>query len=71
MILSSCSPYFEEILSSISPFQHPVLFMKDVPFWALKAMCDFMYAGEVHISQDKIQDLLAAAAAFKVFLTHK
>ncbi|XP_066144096.1 uncharacterized protein [Euwallacea fornicatus] len=66
MILSSCSSYFEEILNGIMPFQHPVLFMKDIPFWALKALCDFMYAGEVHIGQDKLADLLAAANSLKI-----
>lgn len=68
MILSSCSPYFEEVLSGISPLQHPVLFMKDIPFWILKALCDFMYAGEVHILQDHLEDLITAANALKVIL---
>lgn len=66
MILSSCSPYFEEVLNGIGPFQHPVLFMKDIPFWILKALCDFMYAGEVHILQDKLQELLNVATTLKV-----
>ncbi|XP_044261462.1 uncharacterized protein LOC123009313 isoform X2 [Tribolium madens] len=66
LILSSCSPYFEEILSGISPFQHPVLFMKDIPFWILKSLCDFMYAGEVHIFQNKLEELLTVAEALKI-----
>ncbi|KAJ8956243.1 hypothetical protein NQ318_014975 [Aromia moschata] len=66
LILSSCSPYFEEVLSGISPFQHPVLFMKDVPFWILKSLCDFMYAGEVHIFQNKLEELLAVADTLKI-----
>ncbi|XP_018569988.1 longitudinals lacking protein, isoforms F/I/K/T-like isoform X2 [Anoplophora glabripennis] len=66
LILSSCSPYFEEVLSGISPFQHPVLFMKDIPFWVLKSLCDFMYAGEVHIFQNKLEELLAVAETLKI-----
>ncbi|KAJ8953714.1 hypothetical protein NQ314_007324 [Rhamnusium bicolor] len=66
LILSSCSPYFEEVLSGISPFQHPVLFMKDIPFWILKSLCDFMYAGEVHIFQNKLEELLAVAEMLKI-----
>ncbi|KXZ75599.1 hypothetical protein TcasGA2_TC015970 [Tribolium castaneum] len=66
LILSSCSPYFEEILSGISPLQHPVLFMKDIPFWILKSLCDFMYAGEVHIFQNKLEELLTVAEALKI-----
>lgn len=66
VILSSCSPYFEEVLASISPYQHPVLFMKDTPFWILKSLCDFMYSGEVHILQTKLEELLAVAENLKV-----
>ncbi|CAG9834067.1 unnamed protein product [Diabrotica balteata] len=66
VILSSCSPYFEEVLASISPYQHPVLFMKDVPFWTLKCICDFMYSGEIHIIQTKLDELLAIAETLKI-----
>ncbi|XP_072392700.1 uncharacterized protein [Diabrotica undecimpunctata] len=66
VILSSCSPYFEEVLASISPYQHPVLFMKDVPFWTLKCICDFMYSGEIHILQTKLDELLAIAETLKI-----
>ncbi|XP_056633900.1 myb-like protein X [Diorhabda sublineata] len=66
VILSSCSPYFEEVLASISPYQHPVLFMKDIPFWILKCLCDFMYSGEVHILQNKLEELLAVAEMLKI-----
>lgn len=66
LILSSCSVYFDEILSSITPQQHPVIFLKDIPFWILKALCDFMYAGEVHIDQSKLEELLQVAEVLKV-----
>ncbi|XP_050299816.1 titin-like isoform X2 [Anthonomus grandis grandis] len=66
MILSSCSSYFEEVLSGIAPLQHPVLFMKDIPFWILKGLCDFMYAGEVHILQDCLKEFLDVATTLKI-----
>ncbi|CAG9770865.1 unnamed protein product [Ceutorhynchus assimilis] len=66
IVLSMCSPYFEEILDGIGPFQHPVLFMKDVPFWILKSLCDFMYAGEIRILQDKLDELLNVATVLKI-----
>ncbi|XP_019875972.2 uncharacterized protein LOC109603910 isoform X1 [Aethina tumida] len=66
LILSSCSPYFEEVLGGISPHQHPVLFMRDIPFWILKCLLDFMYSGEVHIYQAKLQDLLNVAELLKI-----
>lgn len=66
LILSSCSGYFDEILSSIAPNQHPVIFLKDIPFWILKSLCDFMYAGEVHIDQSKLEELLHVAEILRV-----
>ncbi|VEN63767.1 unnamed protein product, partial [Callosobruchus maculatus] len=66
VILSSCSPYFEDVLSSISPYQHPVLFMKDTPFWILRSVCDFMYAGEVNVAQNKLEEFLAVADNLKI-----
>lgn len=40
--------------------------MKDIPFWILKSLCDFMYAGEVHIFQNKLQELLSVAEILKI-----
>lgn len=65
MILSSCSPYFEEVMNSIGPLEHPVLFMNS-PFWVLEALCSFMYAGEVNIKENQLNDLLNAATSLKV-----
>lgn len=66
LILCSCSSYFDEILSAITPLQHPVIFMNNIPFWILKSLCDFMYAGEVHIDQSKLEELLQVAEILKV-----
>jgi hypothetical protein len=30
-MLSACSPYFRELLSGITVWQHPVLFLRDIP----------------------------------------
>ncbi|KAF2891275.1 hypothetical protein ILUMI_14898, partial [Ignelater luminosus] len=65
MILSSCSTYFEEILSGITPLQHPVIILKGTPFWILKALIDFMYAGEINIDQNKLPELLDVAELLK------
>ncbi|XP_017774394.1 PREDICTED: protein jim lovell-like isoform X2 [Nicrophorus vespilloides] len=66
LILSSCSSYFDEILSTITPFQHPVIFLKGTPFWILKSLIDFMYVGEVHIEQSKLQEILEVAEILKI-----
>ncbi|KAK9745314.1 BTB/POZ domain [Popillia japonica] len=66
LILSACSSYFDEILSGISPLQHPVIFLNGVSFWILKCLIDFMYAGEVHIEQNKLQSLLKVAEMLQI-----
>ncbi|XP_025833518.1 uncharacterized protein LOC108743322 isoform X2 [Agrilus planipennis] len=66
VILSSCSSYFEKILESIDHHQHPVIFLKDIPYWVLKSLTEFMYVGEVNIVQTKLQELLEAAEILKI-----
>lgn len=66
LILSSCSGYFDELLNGISPLQHPVIFLTGVPFWVLKCLIDFMYAGEVHIEQNRLEALLKVAEMLQV-----
>ncbi|KAJ9574652.1 hypothetical protein L9F63_008184, partial [Diploptera punctata] len=65
MILSACSSYFEELLSQ-NPCQHPIVLMKDLKFWEVQALVDFMYRGEVNVGQDKLPSLLAAAEALQI-----
>ncbi|KAF5272060.1 hypothetical protein FQR65_LT05042 [Abscondita terminalis] len=57
---------FREILSDITPLQHPVIILKSTPFWVLKALIDFMYAGEVNIDQNKLPELLDTAELLKI-----
>lgn len=66
MILSSCSAYFEDVLSTITPAQHPVIILNNTPFWIIKALIDFMYIGEVNIDQNKLPDLIDVAELLKV-----
>lgn len=40
--------------------------MKDVSFWVLKTLCDFMYTGEVQVLQTKLEELLTVAENLKV-----
>lgn len=45
IVLSACSVYFEDLLVN-NPCQHPIIFMKDVAFWEMKALVEFMYKGK-------------------------
>jgi hypothetical protein len=47
IILCACSSYFQHILRSINPAQHPVLLLSDVRPTDLTALMDFIYFGQV------------------------
>ncbi|XP_058975487.1 protein bric-a-brac 1 isoform X3 [Musca domestica] len=65
MVLSACSPYFQTLFST-TPCQHPIVIMRDVNWPELKAIVDFMYKGEINVSQDQIGPLLRIAEMLKV-----
>ncbi|XP_041631211.1 protein bric-a-brac 1 isoform X2 [Drosophila kikkawai] len=65
MVLSACSPYFQTLLAE-TPCQHPIVIMRDVNWSDLKAIVEFMYRGEINVSQDQIGPLLRIAEMLKV-----
>ncbi|XP_066977142.1 uncharacterized protein [Macrobrachium rosenbergii] len=65
MVLSACSPYFQELLSD-APCSHPVIILQGVKWTELKAVVEFMYKGEINISQDDLGSLLRVAEYLKI-----
>ena len=65
MVLSACSPYFKALLEE-NPSKHPIIILKDVPFSHLQSILEFMYAGEVNISQEQLPAFLKTADRLKV-----
>lgn len=59
------SPFFQSLLSQQYD-KHPIFILKDVKFQELKAMMDYMYRGEVNISQDQLAALLKAAESLQI-----
>lgn len=65
VVLSACSPYFQSLFLD-NPCQHPIVFLKDVRYSDLKALVDFMYKGEVNVSQEQLNAVLETAESLKV-----
>ncbi|XP_039284513.1 longitudinals lacking protein, isoforms F/I/K/T isoform X14 [Nilaparvata lugens] len=65
VVLSACSPYLELLLAQHYE-KHPIVILKDVKFQELKSMMDYMYRGEVNISQDQLSTFLKAAESLQI-----
>lgn len=65
VILSACSPWFRGVLKK-NPHQHPLLYLKGVRHSDLISVLNFMYHGEVNVSQDELNSFLAVAEELSV-----
>jgi hypothetical protein len=70
----SCSGFSFQTLFSVNPCQHPIVILKDVKYNDLKTMVDFMYYGEVNVSQEQLPAilkvlLLLKSLCFSIFCT--
>lgn len=65
MVLSACSPYFQSLFFE-NPCQHPIVIMRDIKWPELKAAVEFMYKGEINVSQEQIGPLLRVAESLKI-----
>ena len=65
IIFSVCSTYFRETFMD-NPCKHPVVIFKNVKFDDLANIVEFMYKGEVSISQDSLSSFLHVAEMLQV-----
>ncbi|CAH2000806.1 unnamed protein product [Acanthoscelides obtectus] len=65
VVLSACSSYFQSLFT-VNPCKHPIVILKDVKFADLKVMVDFMYHGEVNVSQEQLPCILKTAEMLKI-----
>jgi len=64
-VLSAASPKLETILSN-SSHSHPLLYMRGVETEDLQSILQFIYLGEVHVRQDRIEKILEIAQDFQI-----
>lgn len=65
MVLAASSPYFQALFLD-HPNKHPIVILKDIRFEDLKALVEFMYRGELSVSQDQLPSLLKAAETLQI-----
>jgi len=66
LYLSACSNYFKNILQGTNLWQHPILFLSEIPFVDLQKILEFIYCGEIQIPQSKLGSFLKSAQALKI-----
>ncbi|KAK9744992.1 CENP-B N-terminal DNA-binding domain [Popillia japonica] len=66
VVLSACSSYFQKLLLE-NPCKHPTIIMpQDICYADLKFIIEFVYKGEIDVSQAELQSLLKTADQLKI-----
>ncbi|CAH1727174.1 unnamed protein product [Chironomus riparius] len=66
VVLSACSSYFQKVLSE-NPCKHPVIIMPpEVAFADLQFIIEFVYRGEIDVSEAELQSLIRTAEQLKI-----
>ncbi|XP_053631011.1 protein abrupt isoform X2 [Cherax quadricarinatus] len=65
LMLSACSNFFRELLKE-NPSDHPIIFLRDVRFWELESIMDFIYNGQVNVMQDQLPGFIRTAEALQI-----
>nr|XP_018908349.1 PREDICTED: uncharacterized protein LOC109037934 isoform X1 [Bemisia tabaci] len=64
VILSACSPYFQDILADAGP--NPILLLHDISSSDMKSILDFIYRGELNVASHRTSSLLRAANSLQI-----
>ncbi|KAA0192259.1 hypothetical protein HAZT_HAZT010178 [Hyalella azteca] len=60
LVLASCSDFFSDVLKE-NQTEHPIIFLRDVSFWELEAIMDFIYNGQVNIMREQLPGFIRTA----------
>ncbi|ODN04417.1 Longitudinals lacking protein, isoforms H/M/V [Orchesella cincta] len=66
VVLSVCSPYFQELLSAPHKDKEPIIFLTNVTYAQLEAVLKYMYKGEVQLPQRDLMSFIHVAKALKI-----
>lgn len=67
LVLAACSSYFSNLFDKLSnPFHYPVIVIKDMQIEDLKLIVDFMYRGQITVSQEKLMSLVKSAENLQI-----
>jgi len=61
LILGACSPHFRAIIKRLSAIQNPAIYLRGVRHEDIKNILEFMYLGEVSVSQADLDSFLSVA----------
>lgn len=66
VVLAACSQYFDNLLSQ-NPCKHPIIILpSDIKLWTIQALVEFMYKGQVNVSQAGLPDLVKSGDLLQI-----
>ncbi|XP_035712893.1 uncharacterized protein LOC110856369 [Folsomia candida] len=65
LVLSACSDYFERILTE-NPCSQAVIVLKDFAVWEVEALLDWMYRGQVGVTEENGDALVSTAKSLQI-----
>lgn len=66
LILAACSKHLADLFETAPPHQNLIIILDGTSAANMSALLEFMYKGEVHVSQDCLSSFLKAAECLQV-----
>lgn len=66
VVLSICSPYFQEMFCAMPNNHYPVLILKDMKATLVSNLLEFMYQGSVNVKQEQLKEFMSIAETLQI-----
>jgi len=66
IVLSACSPYFRQMLTTATRCSHPVIFLKDVSAEHVRLLIQYMYVGQIAVRKEELTTFLKSADHLRI-----